>query len=76
MRNAKHALPAVVLLLGHSGASPSDQGCVVFSKPNYTGGATYRYCGSQATSFCRTVSAAADPNVAAKCAALDLRTRP
>jgi hypothetical protein len=66
----------VPVLLGHTGGSGSDAGCVTYSHPNFTGGATYRYCGAQAALFCRGVSAAADPGIAAKCAALGLRTRP
>jgi hypothetical protein len=73
---AAAALVAIVVGLlarGQAPARPRD--CVEFSHPNFTGGATYRYCGSQALSFCRRAPAAA-PSLAAQCARIGVRHLP
>jgi hypothetical protein len=45
--------------------SHSDAGCVVFNVPASVGGATVRYCGGKAKTFCATKDGAAE--AAAEC---------
>jgi hypothetical protein len=67
------AVVAGLLAAGHARARVG--GCVEFSHPNFTGGATYRYCGAQALSFCRRDPAPAPPLVA-QCARIGVRRLP
>ena len=53
--------------------SLSNAGCVVYSHPNFTGGATYRYCERRAAAFCRHGAARHGEAVVAQCERLGLR---
>jgi hypothetical protein len=64
---------AVALLVGKG--AQSNAGCVVYSHPNFTGGATYRYCGPKARPFCLRSAAARGPGVIAQCERLGLPVR-
>ena len=68
------AVIAVLLLAGPR--SGSNAGCVSYSHPGPTGGATYTFCGRRARRFCR--SAARDHGAAAvaACERLGLRVGP
>ena len=67
---------AALVLSRHDGAS-QDAGCVVYSHPNFTGGATYRYCGREAAAFCRR-TVVTQAQLASQCErlGLTLRARP
>jgi hypothetical protein len=60
----------VALLVGKRGAS--NAGCVVYSHPNFTGGATYRHCGAKARPFCLHSAAEHGAGVVAQCERLGL----
>ena len=66
------AVVGVVVALIAANGSPSNAGCVVYSHPNFTGGAIYRYCGRKAVVFCRT-AAGRGAGVVARCEQLGLR---
>ncbi len=63
-----------VLASRHGGGAGGGADCVSYSHPNFTGGATYRYCGADAASFCRRF-AGDDRRVVAQCARLSLPMR-
>lgn len=67
------AVPAFVLL-GRDDTRPSSQtgaGCIEAAHAGVLGGGTYRYCGSDAKSFCARF-APAEAAIAGKCAGLGL----
>jgi hypothetical protein len=66
-------LAGVVAALIFGNGSQSNAGCVVYSHPNFTGGATYRYCGDRAAPFCRHGAAAHGESVIVQCERLGLR---
>jgi hypothetical protein len=65
---------AVAFIIGDHG-SRVDGRCVEYSHPNFTGGATYVYCGAAAKAFCRR-SASRGEGVAAQCERLRFLPRP
>lgn len=66
------AIAVGLVAAGHGPRSRTD--CVAFSHPNFTGGATYRYCGRQALAFCRHTPAPS-PALVAQCARIGVRRR-
>jgi hypothetical protein len=62
----------IAFLISHPG---SNAGCVLYNHPNFTGGATYRYCGPKAAAFCRRAGPG-DAGIAAQCGRLGLAIRP
>ncbi len=68
---------AVLLVIGIVAAlligkgTESNAGCVVYSRPGFTGNETSRYCGTKARVFCRGASTLG-AGVAARCERLGL----
>lgn len=59
-------------VLGHSQRPAAD--CIEFSHPNFTGGATYRYCGTRALGLCRDSPVLA-PALVTQCLRIGVRRR-
>ncbi len=70
------AATATGFLLGRhgSGRGPNAR-CVQYSHPNFTGGATYTFCGAAARAFCRRPEAQHE-GVVAQCERLGFLRRP
>jgi hypothetical protein len=66
------ASAVAVSRLSSSDAS-ADAGCVSITRASWMGAATFRACGAEAVTFCRT-SARGDEEIAAKCAEAGLPT--
>ncbi len=62
-----------VLLFGHGGGGASSARCLTYDQAGVLGGGTWHLCGADAATFCKA-HAAGDTALAAKCAALHLRT--
>jgi hypothetical protein len=63
-----------VLVSRHAPQSGPHERCLQFSHPNFTGGATYKYCGAAAVTFCRH-SASQFQGVVAQCERLGFLPR-
>jgi hypothetical protein len=69
------AVVAIVLVSGRSSGPSVRAGCVSVVRSGFMGGATYTYCGKDASAFCRRRSAAGDDAVARQCELLGLIAR-
>jgi hypothetical protein len=63
------------LVSRHAPDSGPPKRCLQFSHPNFTGGATYKYCGAAAVAFCRH-SASQFEGVVAQCERLGFLRKP
>jgi hypothetical protein len=71
------AVIAIVIALvvgGHGSTNGSSTRCVSFSHPNFTGGASYKYCGQAAVVFCRH-PVPSEAAILAQCERLGLRPK-
>jgi hypothetical protein len=67
--------PTAVLLSKRSSHPSTDAHCVTTIRASIMGGATYRYCGTDAANACRQF-ATRDNGLAARCEKLGLTRRP